>query len=58
MVWHTRAAGLTDADGRFRLRGFYGDYRVGVRVGDETKVSAFTLRQGSTPTLAPIPAAP
>ena len=58
VVWHTRADGLTDADGRFRFRGFYGDYRVGVRVGEETKVSAFSLRPGAAATLAPIPAGP
>lgn len=28
MVWHTRASGITDPDGRFRFRGFLGDYRV------------------------------
>ena len=56
VVWHTRADGLTDADGRFRFRGFYGDYRVGVRVGEETKVSPFSLRPETAPSLAPIPA--
>ena len=58
VVWHTRADGLTDADGRFRFRGFYGDYRVGVRVGEETKVSPFSLRPDTAPSLAPILAAP
>lgn len=56
VVWHTRADGLTDADGHFRFRGFYGDYRVGTRVGEETKVSTFSLRPEIAPTLAPIPA--
>lgn len=58
VVWHTRADGLTDADGRFRFRGIYGDYRVGVRMGEETKVSPLSLRPGIVPTLAPIPAVP
>lgn len=55
VVWHTRADGLTDADGRFRFRGYYGDYRVGVRVGEETRVSLLLLQPDTAPTLAPIP---
>ena len=58
VVWHTRADGVTDAEGRFRFRGFFGDYRVGVKVGEETKVSTFTLHSGSGSTPAPIPADP
>jgi hypothetical protein len=42
-VWHTRAAGVTDRDGRFRFRGFFGDYRAAARVGGE---SAATVRFG------------
>src|SRR5207237_9921130 len=30
MYWHTRATGLSDGDGCFRFRGFWGTYRVGV----------------------------
>ena len=55
VVWHTRADGATDAAGRFPFRGFYGDYRVGIRVGEETKVVLFSLHSGSGPTPAPIP---
>jgi hypothetical protein len=33
VVWHSRASGMTDAGGRFRFRGFFGDYRVVVGVG-------------------------
>jgi hypothetical protein len=33
VVWHTRAAGETDRDGRFQFRGFFGDYRVAVHAG-------------------------
>lgn len=58
VVWHSRADAVTGADGRFRFRGFYGDYRVGVRDGDETKVFRLSLLPGAAPTLAPIPAAP
>jgi hypothetical protein len=32
--WHSRAAGATDADGMFRFRGFFGDYRVAARFGE------------------------
>jgi hypothetical protein len=46
VVWHTRASGATDADGLFRFRGFCGDYRVGVRVGEHTEVARFSLRRG------------
>lgn len=35
VVWHSRAAGETDRDGRFPFRGFFGDYRVVVGVGGE-----------------------
>src|SRR5207249_1130586 len=34
VVWHTRAEGLTDDAGHFRFRGFFGAYRVAVRVGE------------------------
>src|SRR5262249_50657787 len=33
-VWHTRASGETDRDGRFRFRGYYGDSRVAGGVGE------------------------
>ena len=37
-VWHSRASGETDRDGRFRFRGFFGDYRVATRIGEEPAV--------------------
>jgi hypothetical protein len=44
-VWHTRASGETDREGRFRFRGYYGDYRVAARVGEEGAATAvFLLR--------------
>jgi hypothetical protein len=43
-VWHTRAGGETDADGLFRFRGFFGDYRVAARVGEEATVGLFSCR--------------
>jgi hypothetical protein len=33
-IWHTRAAGQTDAAGVFHFRGFFGDYRIAARLGD------------------------
>jgi hypothetical protein len=33
-VWHTRAGGETDGEGRFGFRGFFGDYRIAARIGD------------------------
>ena len=35
-TWHTRAAGTTDAAGRFPFRGFLGDYTLTLRRGDAT----------------------
>ncbi|HEY8503817.1 MAG TPA: hypothetical protein VIL46_04500 [Gemmataceae bacterium] len=46
-VWHTRASGATDAAGRFRFRGFRGDYRVAARAGEEPATTGrLTLREG------------
>jgi len=43
-VWHTRAAGATDAMGQFRFRGFYGGYRVvAASAGETATVGHFTL---------------
>ena len=39
-IWHTRASGQTDAEGRFSFRGFFGDYSVAARVGEEAAVIA------------------
>jgi hypothetical protein len=44
-VWHSRASGETDANGRFRWRGFLGDYRVAARLGEAAATTArFALR--------------
>jgi hypothetical protein len=48
-VWHSRASGETDPDGRFRFRGFFGDYRVAARVGEEPAVAIFPHRCAGTP---------
>jgi hypothetical protein len=45
--WHTRAAGMTDAEGTFRFRGFFGDYRVVVGAG-EVLVDTIALRRPDT----------
>jgi hypothetical protein len=50
-VWHSRAVGVTDADGRFRFRGFFGDYRVGVRTGEVTTTEPLLHRRGAGPTV-------
>jgi hypothetical protein len=47
VVWHSRATGTTDADGIWRFRGFFGDYRVVAGVGDaEPAVSTIALQRG------------
>jgi hypothetical protein len=46
VVWHSRASGTTDAHGHFRFRGFFGDYRVVVGVGQAGPlVSALALHR-------------
>jgi len=47
-VWHSRASGQTDSDGRFTFRGFFGDYRVGVQVGAGTTTIQFSHRSNAT----------
>jgi hypothetical protein len=39
-VWHSRASGQMDAEGLFRFRGFFGDYRVAARRGEEAATTA------------------
>jgi hypothetical protein len=46
VVWHTRDLGRTDAEGMFAFRGFFGEYRVGVRAGGWAEVACFSLRSG------------
>ena len=41
VIWHSRAAGQTDAEGRFTFRGFRGTYRVGVTAGERAAKVAF-----------------
>jgi hypothetical protein len=45
-TWHARASGQTDRDGCFRFRGFFGDYRVVARVGEETAITGFISHRG------------
>ena len=48
--WHTRADGVSDADGVFHFRGFFGDYRVGIDVDESAlRVETFALRPGRPP---------
>ncbi len=46
--WWTDAAGRTDAQGRFRVRGFLGEYRVEVAVGDRVQTLAAELARPGT----------
>ncbi len=46
-TWWTRAEGRTAADGRFKTRGFYGDYTITVRAGGvTTTVPAKLVKNG------------
>jgi GH35 family endo-1,4-beta-xylanase len=45
--WWTRASGAANAQGEFRARGFFGDYRATVTVGGRTFEQTFTLRPGA-----------
>jgi len=48
--WHSRAAGRTDADGRFRFRGFYGSYRVVTDIGGPApNVETLVVQGGAHP---------
>jgi len=52
--WHSRAAGVTDATGQFRFRGFFGDYRIVADRGEPSPlVEMITLRPGSAPFAIP-----
>jgi hypothetical protein len=59
-VWHSRASGVTDPDGRFEFRGFFGDYRVATRAGDEAATTAVVSCRdnGGALILLPVPAEP
>ncbi|MBL9188686.1 MAG: endo-1,4-beta-xylanase [Opitutaceae bacterium] len=45
--WWTRASGAANAQGEFRGRGFFGDYRATVTVGGRTFEQTFSLRAGA-----------
>lgn len=48
-TWRSRAEGVTDAEGRLRFRGFYGEYDVTVTQGGKTRRSTLRLSQGGAP---------
>jgi hypothetical protein len=56
-VWHTRAQGLTGADGRFRFRGYYGDYHVSAWRAEEHSATGELIhrRDASTPGVVQLP---
>jgi GH35 family endo-1,4-beta-xylanase len=44
--WRTRAAGVTDAAGRFAFTGFYGAYKVTATAGGRTLAADYALPRG------------
>jgi hypothetical protein len=54
VVWHTRAGGVTDAEGRFAFRGFRGFYRAGVLAGEQVQLARFSLRRQAGDTAMPL----
>jgi GH35 family endo-1,4-beta-xylanase len=55
--WRTRAAGVTDAQGVWRGRGFHGDYVVTVEHGGKTYEQVFALRAGDPAPTVRVPLA-
>jgi hypothetical protein len=56
--WHTRAAGVTDASGRFRFHGFFGAYRIVADIGEPSalvQTSAFCRGVSEQPVILHIP---
>jgi hypothetical protein len=49
MIWHTRASGKTDAQGRFPFRGFFGTYRAVVMVGPKAQVATIPVHAEHNP---------
>lgn len=46
--WRTREAGATDSGGRFKVRGFKGDYEIEVKVEGETRTVKGKLEDGGS----------
>jgi endo-1,4-beta-xylanase len=44
--WWTRVAGVSGSDGRYRTRGFYGDYKLSVTVNGRTSTRTIKLQKG------------
>jgi GH35 family endo-1,4-beta-xylanase len=47
--WRTKAAGETDADGKFSVRGFHGEYAIYVEKDGRKAQGAFVLRPNANP---------
>jgi len=45
--WWTKEKGQTSEEGRFSARGFYGDYELRVRRGEQVFATTFSLRPGA-----------
>jgi GH35 family endo-1,4-beta-xylanase len=56
--WRTRAGGTTDAEGRWRGRGFHGEYVVTVEHGGRSYEQVFALRAGEAAPTVRVPLAP
>jgi len=52
--WHTHAEGATDRAGKFRFRGFYGQYAVTVRRAGQATSGKFLLTRSGKPAVAVI----
>ena len=46
--WWTNESGVTNDDGQFHVKGFYGEYEVSVKVGEETYKTYFLLTPGGS----------
>jgi len=53
--WHTDVQGKTDAAGNFSVRGFLGDYTVGVMSGGKSQARPFTLETTLRPVKITLP---
>lgn len=49
--WRTRAAGVTQADGMVKLRGFHGQYRVGIEGNGAAKETTLAITPGDSTTI-------
>ncbi len=53
--WRTNVAGETDADGKFSVRGFHGEYAIFIEKDGRKAQGAFVLRPGAKPATIKVP---